>query len=82
MAALTFDHAITLAHHYRDQADDATELGFAVAAGQWLEWAEILESWAALHHSAPGRVLSASISIRYHAVHEDTVPTFAEMTRR
>ncbi|MBK8477476.1 MAG: hypothetical protein IPL39_14580 [Opitutaceae bacterium] len=80
--ALTFDRAITLAHHYRDQADDADGLGYPRAAELWRAWAGQLEAWAAAARSAPGRVSAASISIRYHAVHEDTVPTFAEMTRR
>jgi len=80
--ALTFDRALTLANHYRDQADDADDLGYPRAAELWRAWAGQLEAWAAATRSAPGRVSAASISIRYHAVHEDTVPTFAEMTRR
>lgn len=79
---LDFDTAITLAHHYRDQADAAERLGFPVADEQWSTWAEQLEIWAAKQHNAPGRVIrdtTPTVTVRYHHRFDGDEPTFAEM---
>lgn len=87
--ALTFDAAIDLAHHYRDQADAAERLGYPVADEQWSTWAEQLEIWAARRVGAPGRVSASqdlasgpdrtvTITVR-HGRFDGDEPTFAEM---
>lgn len=90
--ALNFDAAITLAHHYRDQADAAERLGYPVADEQWSTWAEQLEIWAAKQRGAPARRVSigqdlasgpdrtvtATITVR-HGRFDGDEPTFAEM---
>jgi hypothetical protein len=91
--AITFDAAIDLAHHYRDQADDAERLGYPVADEQWSTWAEQLEIWAARQRTAPGQRRTAAVGeerrdggqrptpfiIIRHGRFDGDEPTFAEM---
>jgi hypothetical protein len=82
ISALTFDVAITLAHHYRDQADAAEKLGYAIAEEDWSTWAELLEIWAARSVGAPGAIRSTTtspITVRYHNRFDGDEPDFSEM---
>jgi hypothetical protein len=87
VCALDFNTAINLSREYADNADAAELAGDAEGVERWSDWSEQLEIWAAKLMPAPGRVLRnpqselRNIVIRRHAIHDDSWPTFAEMTR-